>query len=294
MDEFSTILRARQLANEAGVNSAPVDIQKYLKVPSINAVLRVDYDLLADQAGSTTLIKDRHCIFVNGCHSRERQRFTVLHEIGHIVLNIPSSHSKHLKTQDLYSYRKKPKEEILCDVFAAELLLPEALFRQDVLRTQIGFDGIETLASNYETSLTSTGSRFAVLNEEPCAFILSEAGKVRYVSYSRDMREQKSWISIGLTIPNDTLTVARLKGHKEEGPVEIEAHQWLENETRKGRYILEDVRLLEQWNQSLTLIWFENAEYREHENSTQEEYEEEPGLQELDGSLPWPSKRRRR
>lgn len=179
-------------------------------------------------------------------------------------------------------------------MFAAELLLPEPIFRKDVAGVEISFNSIENFASAYGASLTSTGSRFAVLNQEPCAFILSEAGKVRYVSYSLAMREQKCWITVGLPVPEGTLTSNWLKGNKADGPVEVEAYRWLENEKRRGRFILEDVRLLEQWNQSLTLIWFENADYQEADGLTEEDADEESGLRELDGNLPWPSKRRRR
>ena len=294
MDEFSAVLRARQVIKEAGLDAAPVDVQKYLALPKVDAILRIEYDLPDDQAGSTTIIKGRHCIFVNGRHSRERQRFTVLHEVGHIILDLPSSHPAQLNTRDLYSYRTRPKEEVFCDVFAAELLLPEPMFRKDVTDATLGFDDIESLALKYEVSLTSTGSRFAVLSEEPCAFVLGEAGKVRYVSYSRAMRDRKDWISIALAVPDGTLTAAKLKGSTERGPMEIEAYRWLENEKGKGRYLLEDVRLLEQWNQSLTLIWFEDAEYQENQTGGEEENDEEAALRELDGTLPWPSKRRRR
>lgn len=292
MDEFSAILKARELVAKAKISSVPVAIEKYLELPTVKGVLRADHDLPDDQAGSTTVISGRNCIFVNGRHSPQRQRFTALHEIGHIVLRLSSSHSGGLTTKDLFSYQSKPPKEIICDVFAAELLLPEPLFRKDVNQEEIGFGTIEMLASKskYDASLTSTGSRFAVLNEEPCAFVLAESGIVRYVSYSVAMRNLKFWISTKLCVPEGTLTARILKGIKEQGPVEIEAYRWSENENKGERYLLEDVRLLEQWNQSLTLLWFEDA--GEAENF--EEDDEEPRLQRLDGNLPWPSKRKRR
>jgi Zn-dependent peptidase ImmA (M78 family) len=293
VDEFSAILKARELIREAGITSVPVNIEKYLTLAKVQATVRVDYDLPEDEAGSSTIISGRRVIFVNGGHSPERQRFTILHEVGHIVLGVVSSHSIKTKTRDLVSYRKKPKEEIICDVFAAEMLLPEPFFRKDVANATVAFDSIEKLAVNYEASLTSTGSRFAVLNEEPCAFILAEDKKVRYVSYSRAMRDRKSWISVGLPIPQGTLTAGKLKGARDEGPAEIEAYRWLETEKSDGRYLFEDVRLLEQWNQSLTLIWFEGADYQQNQCWTEEEAEE-AALRELDGVMPWPSKRRRR
>jgi hypothetical protein len=107
------------------------------------------------------------------------------------------------------------------------------------------------------------------------------------------MRAQKGWISIGLAIPAGPLTSAKLKGSIEEGPIEIEANRWLENEKGKGRYLLEDVRLLNQWDQSLTLIWFDDADFLENPKWSDEVNDEETGLRELNGNLPWPSKRRR-
>ena len=292
MDEFSAILKARELVREAGIESVPVEIEKYLSVSRVNAVFRVDYNLPDDQAGSSTTISGRRVIFVNAKHSLERQRFTVLHEVGHIVLGLRSAHAAQTKASDLISYRKRPEEEILCDVFAAELLLPEPFFRSDIRSVPIDFASIEKLASRYQASLTSTGSRFAVLNEEPCIFILSEAGKVRYMSRSLPMRQLGGWVSLGLPIPEGTLTARKLRGTDEEGPVEIEAYRWLENEQKGARCLLEDVRLLTPWNQALTLLLFEESGDEEPGNFFEED--QEPGLHELKGILPWPSKRRRR
>ena len=73
--------------------------------------------------------------------------------------------------------------------------------------------------------------------------------------------------------------------------MEVEAHRWLESEKERGRYLLEDVRLVEQWNQALTLIWFEDGRKQGGDNF---EEDEEAALRELDGTLPWPSKRKRR
>jgi len=292
MDEFSAILKARNLIAEAGVESVPVEIEMYLRLPIVNAILKVDYDLPNDQAGSSTVISGRNCIFVNGRHSTQRQRFTVLHEIGHIVLELPSIHPNGLTIKDLFSYQAKPWEEIACDVFAAELLLPEPQFRKDVYDEEIGFRSIEKLASKskYDASLTCTGSRFAVLNDTACAFVLAESGVVRYVSYSLAMRNRKCWIPTRVHIPEGTLTANKLRRGTEQGPMEIEAYKWFENEKNPGHYIVEDVRLLEQWDQSLTLLWFDDT--GEAENF--EENEEDVGLQMLDGNLPWPSKHKRR
>lgn len=288
MDEFDAVLRARKFIEQVVIESIPVNLSRYLDVAEARYKVRDDLD--DDEAGRTTLIAGKHHIFVNGRHSPEKQRFTILHELAHIVLDLPSLHEQGLNTGTLYRYAKRPKEEILCDVFAAECLLPADLFKKDVEQLPVGFGGVRKLATNYEASLTSTGSRFAFLHDEPCAFVLIEAGKVRYVSSSKQMRERKCWITIGMDIPQGSVARRILDGFSVDGPTEVDASIWLEGQKRRGA-LLEDAFSLGEWDQILSLLWFESEE---DARMADEEEDDEPALRELDGILPWPSKSRRR
>jgi len=260
----------------------------------IKARCEVRYDLDDEEAGQTTRIAGRHCIVVNGRHSLERQRFTILHESAHIELELPSVHGQRIETSALLSYTGRPQEEILCDVFAAECLLPSDFLKRDVDRCPVGFDSIASLAARYEASLTSTGSRFALLHEEPCAFVLAEAGLIRYVSSSKLMREWGCWIKIGMPIPPGSVAQKVRAGHIVNGPVEVDPGLWLESQRYRGTVLLEEARFLSQWDQVLSLLWFETNDddlgYDEFEDMDDDRY----GLKELDGILPWPSKKRRR
>jgi Zn-dependent peptidase ImmA (M78 family) len=287
IDEFAAVLRAREFIQQAAIDSIPIDLDRYLDV--IRARCKIVDDLDDEEAGQTTVIAGRHCIFVNGRHSPERQRFTVLHEVGHIVLGLPSGHEPKIGMQALYSYAVRPKEEILCDVFAAECLLPADFFKPDLDQSSVGFDSVAYLAARYQASLTSTGSRFAFLHDEPCAFVLIESGRVRYVSSSKLMREWGCWISIGIEVPPGSVAQQLLDGQIIDGPAEVEASLWLEKQRRGGPVLLEEARLLDRWNQALSLLWFEPGD-----DSEDTEEEDEPALEELDGILPWPSKKRRR
>jgi hypothetical protein len=52
---------------------------------------------------------------------------------------------------------------------------------------------------------------------------------------------------------------------------------------------------LSRWDQTLTLLWFEDEEIPATRNSKATcDEEEDQGLPELDGVLPWPGKKRRR
>lgn len=289
MDETDAIWRARKFIERAKIDSIPVDLSLYLKIAE--AKYKVRDDLEDDEAGRTTVIAGKCYIFVNGRHSIERQRFTLLHEIAHIVLDLPSMHDQGLNTGTLYRYARRPKEEILCDVFAAECLLPADFFKKDLEQLAVGLDSVKELAASYQASLTSTGSRFAFLHGEPCAFVLTEAGKVRYVSSSKPMRERGCWISIGMDIPQGSVARQLLDGLRVDGPIEIDSSLWLEQQKGRRAVLLEESYLLGEWDQILSLLWFESDEDSWTED---EDDDDEPALKELDGILPWPSKSRRR
>ena len=139
---------------------------------------------------SFTINSGKHYIRVNGKDSDERQNFTACHEIAHIVLGLPSDH----KELPWWSYAKRSPNEIACDVFAAELLLPYKLFKPLVDKSDISLSAVDGLAQDFVASAMATGSRFAALVRAPCAFVLSEQGKVRYASRSTALRDANAWI----------------------------------------------------------------------------------------------------
>ena len=83
------------------------------------------------------------------------------------------------------------------------------------------------------------------------------------------------------------------KGGKNTGPDEIAADVWF-SDWRRGGIVLEEARHLKSWEQTLTLLWFEDEEVPPLRREGSETEDEEPFLRELDGTLPWPGKRRRR
>ena len=134
--------------------------------------------------------RGKHYICVNSKDSYQRQRFTVCHELAHIVLNLPSDH----KSSPSWSYASKSQNEIFCDVFSSELLLPYKLFRPEVDEVNISLIAVDELAQRFAASTMATGSRLATLSHAPCAFILSEKGIVRYASRSTMLRESNAWV----------------------------------------------------------------------------------------------------
>ena len=77
------------------------------------------------------------------------------------------------------------------------------------------------------------------------------------------------------------------------GPEESEPEQWFEEWERDGA-LYEDVRHLGSWDQTLTLLWFDDEDLPPPAAARKRWEEEAHGLRELDGELPWPGKSKRR
>ena len=181
--------------------------------------------------------------------------------------------------------------ELFCDVFAAELLLPYKLFKPLVDKADIGLAAVDDLAARFVASTMATGSRFAMLVSVPCAFVLSEKGKVRYASRSILLRQANAWIPPQTVLPQGSLSKLLRAGGASSGPVEVEADVWFSNWERGGT-LLEDARHLGAWDQTVALLWFEDEEMPAPRRDRREREEEEFGLAELDGILPWPGRKR--
>ncbi len=285
MDELSAAAAARSFVGKCGPLAQPVSVEAY--AAAIGGTIKKEALNDGEDGWSFRKPNGKYNICVNCNQNGRRQRFTVCHEVAHAVLEIAPDHS-----QPSWSFSRRPQGEIFCDVFAAELLLPYKLFKPQVDLAEIGMAAVRTLADDFDASLLSTGSRFATFSKNLCAFVVSEGGKVRYSARSAALRQAKGWIRPGSLLPAGSYSARARGGEKSSGPEEAHADEWLEH-WDGGDGLFEDVLHIDQWDQTLTLLWFEEDDVpapRERKQWEEQTY----GLRELDGNLPWPSRRKRR
>lgn len=292
--EAAAIVRARAFVRACGINAVPVDLDKYLA--GAHAEMRRSSRLAPGEAGNTLLVGGRRLITVNGNDTPERQRFTVLHEVAHIVLELPSQHVDRIASDVLYSYVRRPAEEVICDTFAAECLLPHEFMRNDLKDATADFTFIEQLAGKYQASLACTASRVATNAAFACAYVLSQDGHVRFSAYSTSMREARLWISLGLAVPTASITGQCLKNGRSSAAGVVPAHLWTSADGFADVDVAESVRVMRAWNQALTLISLDGGDIVDvrKPKAASEDEEDEPLLKELDGNLPWPGSKRRK
>ncbi|HEY0702959.1 MAG TPA: ImmA/IrrE family metallo-endopeptidase [Candidatus Acidoferrales bacterium] len=294
MDEFRAVLKARQFVRKVNPAAIPVPVELYAR--EVGAVIRPQTDLGPDEAGYCFQNNGKRFICTNANDRVERQRFTVCHEIAHVELGHPSQHG----ASPWWSYAKRPLAEILCDIFAAELLLPYDLFQPEAENASIDLAGIDDLAERFQASVTATGSRYAAVVTEPLAFVLSEEGKVRYASRSAPLKDAYAWIAPRLNLPDGCFSKKVRSGASCDGPEEVDADIWF-SDWERGGTLMEEARHLSPWDQTITLLWFKDGKIppqkrrdEQGEIRQEEEDENEGLLKELDGNLRWPGKRRRK
>jgi hypothetical protein len=286
MDELAVAMKAREFIRLCGPPALPISVDVY--AAQIGGVVTTEVLQENEDAWSFRDKDGKYRICVNCAHNSRRRRFSTCHEVAHVVLEISSDHSS-----PSWSYSRRPPGEVACDVFAAELLLPHKLFKPRVDAADFGIASISSLADEFEASLIATGSRFATFSGELCAFVVSEGGRVRYSARSTRLREAKGWIRPNSSLPSDSYSARVRAGERLSGAEEAEPDQWFENWARNGS-LYEDALHFGQWDQTLTLLWFDEDGLPQSEPERKQWDEDAFRLRELDGVLPWPGRKKRK
>ncbi len=205
MTEFEAEQRARQFVRDAGISAIPVDLTLYVaKVAG-----KVSLDVLdPGEAGYTMVTGAGPLITVNESDRATRRRFTVCHEIGHLVLDLPSEHGHGPD----WSYAKRSPNEVCCDVFAAELLLPIIHFTPLARGLAPDFDAVDDLRVKFFASREATASRLAATSRLACGYLLSEGGLVRHIVRSPALRDARGWVPSGTRLPARSAAAALRSG----------------------------------------------------------------------------------
>ena len=184
MDGLTVVLKARELINKVGPTTIPVSIKAY--VEHVGAVLRVEHDLAADEPGYSFESNGKHYICVN--------RATTATNAG----ILPHSTKSHISLRGFPPSIMRGRVGAMPSDRRTRLpatcsppnccCLTSCSSRWLTSRTSAPPPST-LLPSDFVASTMATGSRFATLAHAPCAFILSEQGKVRYASRSRALRD---------------------------------------------------------------------------------------------------------
>lgn len=113
----------------------------------------------------------RLTIRVRASDSEERRRFTVCHEVCHTFMPGFRQTPRTRADLDVECFDRRDPEEYLCDLGAAELLLPRADIA-GLLRADFTIDDILILATHFRASIEATALRCVGLSPQPVAIVV--------------------------------------------------------------------------------------------------------------------------
>lgn len=182
-----------------------------------------------------------------------RKRFAIAHELGHLELkHNPGTVTECTERHFLFWYKGQNEKEVEANVFAAELLMPEELFRARLEKTLPSIELIESLAADFRTTLTATAIRYVDLCEELCALAFSANGKIVWARRSSEFRH---WIAPKRTLSCYTYAADFFsKGVLSEKMETARLDAWAEDVSDRAT-VKEQSRALPSYNSVLTLLW---------------------------------------
>lgn len=129
-------MRVEQLLAHHGIKQAPVDIERLARGLGAEVIRKPAEDNLS---GFILRDQGRVVIGVNSEHPKTRQRFTLAHEIGHLLLHEGEPLHVDSDTPGFSVNRRDQRSREGSDVtereanhFAAELLMPATFLEQDI------------------------------------------------------------------------------------------------------------------------------------------------------------------
>jgi hypothetical protein len=212
----------------------------------------VVYEPLAGCEASIIGRDHRAIITVSAASPRARQRFSIGHELGHWmrdrgIIGAACDKSK------MSPQRRADGPEHLANVYAADLLLPGAMFVPRAQGRPITFETVRNLAGDFGASLTATAIRLVQRGSFPSIILYTDASGRR-------------WAVRGDSIPD------RLQLHREPGigtlahdlshgrdassPMDIRSDQWFDHPQADRYSVREDS--LRVGAGVLTLLWWKD------------------------------------
>lgn len=163
--------QVRKLLEQHEIRSAPVPIERILKALDT----QVRFSPLDEELSGMVYVKDGTPIVgVNALHHPNRQRFTMAHECGHLVLH-RAAITKEIHVdkgfptmlmRDSNSATGVDEMEVEANLFAAELLMPASLLVRTLNEKPLDIDdqaSVTALAKQYRVSASAMRFRLGNL-----------------------------------------------------------------------------------------------------------------------------------
>jgi len=158
------------LLEQAGVTAAPVPVERIAKQAGAQVAYESADDNLSGFLYRAAGKGKRPIIGINDEHNPRRQRFSIAHELGHLILHtgdplhVDRGNALQIKLRSEASSTGTDPDEKEANAFAAELLMPQKFVERDLEDLDaLDDDALQVLAEKYEVSQQAMAFRLANL-----------------------------------------------------------------------------------------------------------------------------------
>lgn len=194
---------------------------------------------------------ERAIITIDATASRERQRFSAAHELGH-WMHDRGSVSLACDEERMVRGWREDDPELRANRYAAGLLLPERLFKPRARGLPPTFETARRLAVIFQTSLSATAVRMIDNNEYPCMLVCATGGKREWFRRSRLVEEIWPLERIGAGA-----LVHKLGAEREVGPDTVDADDWIDHRDARDFTVVEHT-IRVTGAVTLSLLWWKD------------------------------------
>lgn len=206
-----------------------------------------------------------------GMPEEGRKRFTIAHELGHFELHALGIETIICVSKDFQAWAPRTNtRETEANQFAAELLMPESMFKPLCQNDTPSLDLIEGLAKQFRTSLTATALRYITFSPYRCAIIQSKEDKIEWSHCTE---------SFGYRLENrtpldlDCLATDFFKGNRIVSGIQpVVASSWIRN-NKIGplAFVKEQSWGFKTYGTVLSLLWLDTV-FEKEEEADEDDY----------------------
>lgn len=188
-----------------------------------------------------------------------RERFTIAHELGHFELNHSSAELMICADNDIQPWNNKSKTiETSANLFAAELLMPEVMFKPLCVKDEPSIDLIENLADEFRTSLQATALRYVGFSPHRVAVVASRQDRIEWYKANDDFG---FFIERGRKLDFNSLASAFFLGGRLPTDMRVvPTDAWIDDRrASSGIQISEQSRGFKNYGFVLSLLWIDES-----------------------------------
>lgn len=194
------------------------------------------------------------------------RRFSIAHELGHYLLEHPTTATDELAGGRAEVGPHGRDLEAEANAFAAELLMPGELVDAYAARDAT-LAAAQAIARDFEVSILASARRLAERSRARCAAVFAMAGRVVWVERSAPFdRAFADSIARGQRLAPATLAAQYFAhGRLDPAPLAVPRAAWL-GERRVGGEVIEHAIASREFNSVLSMVWIRDSVVAESGN----------------------------